>query len=151
MIAHDSRRAAGVSPSRCVAARRGVSLIELIATLALIGTVTATMIPLVTLSNAQRRAAAARQTALLKINSILETFTARKWDDITPETAKQLQLSDSTKQSLPDAKLTVIVVRADGDPSAKQVTVELRWNDHKGRPVSPARLTAFVYKPAEGK
>jgi prepilin-type N-terminal cleavage/methylation domain-containing protein len=131
--------------------RRGFTLVELIVTMVLLGTVMVTVVPLLGWVNIQRRAADVRLFAGQETANILERFTIRYWDEITQKSADKIEISDQTAQLLKELSLKVTVLEMDSELPSKRITVELSWNNRAGDRVTPARLTSFVYKQSESK
>lgn len=124
----------------------GFTILELMVTLILLASVMATVVPLLSWVNAQRRAADARQVAVQEATNILERFSARDWDDVSQPSAIAVKLSADTAESLRDARLKVTVHWDPQQPTAKRITVELRWKNREGDELSPVRLTGFVFR-----
>jgi len=129
--------------------RRGTTLFELIVASALLGTLLVVCLQLLTATAAQRRAADQRQLALFEVGNVMERLAARPWADLTPKTAADERLSASLGDRLPGAKLNVEVTALPAEPSAKRITVSLRWQDRNGRFLAPVTITTLKYKTDE--
>lgn len=125
---------------------RGYSLLELIVALSLLGTATATIVPVLGWAHAQRRAAAARRFAVCEAENLLERITSADWDDVTQEKADVLRLPEAADDWLRAPRLTVAVVPEPQPPVGRRVTVEIRWKNREGDDASPVRLTGFVFR-----
>lgn len=126
--------------------RRGYTLLELMTAMIVLGTATATIVPVIGWAHAQRRAAESRQIAVLEAANVIERLSVRKWEDVTPESAAKIKLSPSAARSLRDPVLKVTVAPVKDDPDAKRVALELRWKNREGDSLQPVRLTRFLYK-----
>jgi prepilin-type N-terminal cleavage/methylation domain-containing protein len=125
---------------------RGYTLLEMMTAMLVLGTATATIVPLAGWAQAQRRAAESRQIAVLEASNIIERISARPWDDVTPEAAAKEKLSPSAARALREPVLKVNVAAVKDDPVGKRVSLEIRWKNREGDYVSPVRLTRFLYR-----
>ena len=128
--------------------RRGFTLLELTATVLLLGTVLLTLAPVLRQAAVQRRDAGHRQAALLEVQNALERLTALPYDSITPEAARDVPLSESIGAQLREPRLTISVSETN-DPAGKRIAAELRWQDRAGNHASPARLITWIFEPPE--
>jgi hypothetical protein len=94
----------------------------------------------------QRRDAEHRQRAVLEAGNVMERLTAYSYEAITPELARKIALSSTTRQSLPDAELTADVAETQpgAGRSAKRVAVRLRWRGRSGEWTAPVHLTTWI-------
>jgi len=127
-------------------ARRGYTLLELMAAMVVLGTATATIVPVVGWAHAQRRAAEARQIAVMEASNIFERLSTQSWEDVTPDAAAKLKLSPPAARSLRNPILKVAVEPVKDDPDAKRIGLELRWKNREGDYLAPVRLTRFIYR-----
>jgi prepilin-type N-terminal cleavage/methylation domain-containing protein len=126
--------------------RRGYTLLELMTAMIVLGTATATIVPVIGWANAQRRAAESRQIAVLEASNIVERISAQNWDDVTPDAAAKVKLSPSAARSLRDPALTIRVEPVPDTRDVKRISLELRWKNREGDTVVPVRLTRFLYR-----
>jgi prepilin-type N-terminal cleavage/methylation domain-containing protein len=126
--------------------RRGFTLLEILVSCVLLATLLTLCLQLVGVSAAQRKSAGLRETALLEAANALERVYAGRWEDLTPETAGRLSLSDQAASSLPGGNLTVEVQTPEDDPAAKRIAVEVRWEPGRGKPPEHVRLVAWKYR-----
>jgi Tfp pilus assembly protein PilV len=158
MIAgHDSLidRLAFSGPGPCPArswdrfkSRRGSLLAEVaIATIVLVVAMGMTVRVIATVAQ-ERRSNMDRQQAVLEVGNLMERITAHSFEQITPEFAGRISVSDQTRTALRDCELSVRVSggerSATGGQTTKRVTVLLRWKGRSGQWLSPVRLTAWV-------
>lgn len=127
--------------------RCGVTLLETVVTLGLVGVVLSTIAPVTRWSHAQRRASDRRELAIQTAANQLERFSARGWDEITQAAADQVVLPAEAASRLPEASLTISVDPVESATPAKRITVAIAWTNRAGRRVPPATLTAYVFAP----
>ena len=64
----------------------------------------------------ERRAAERRQRAVMEVANVMERITAYPFEEVTPDLARRITLSETARRSLPDSELAVDVER--GAPAA---------------------------------
>lgn len=130
--------------------RSGLTVLELVVTLVLLGTVATCAIPPLRAVQLQRREHDRRELALQEAANLLERFTVRGWEAVDPSAAAELTLSEEAAARLPEALLQVTVSSSDAttdtEPSRKAITVELSWKNAAGQQVQPVRLTTFLFR-----
>jgi hypothetical protein len=124
--------------------RTGSLLLELLVAGALLGVVTASVIPTLGWLVRQRKFNQERQAAVLEVGNLMEHLTTLEWDDLTPERASQIQLSDSLMKQLSEPRLTVTVDTE--EDAAKRVLIQIAWQIGPDRAAPPVRLAAWVYR-----
>ncbi len=130
------------------AARRGSMLAEVgIATLVLM-VVMGLMVKVLSTVARERRAAEHRQRGLFEVANLMERITAHPFDEVTPELARGMSLSESARSSLRDCELAIDVSAAEkavtAGRRAKRVAIRLRWRGPAGQWQSPVRLTSWI-------
>jgi Tfp pilus assembly protein PilV len=96
--------------------------------------------------SAQQRAAERHALALQAANNLLEEFSNRSWQALTPQAADEWSAKALLEtKDLPGATLSAAVVDQSAPVVAKRVSVSLAWQTPGGRPAAPIRLTAWVY------
>jgi hypothetical protein len=70
------------------------------------------------------------------------------WNELTPERTAKFELSEDLQRQLPDARLAVHVTD-EPETEARQVQIELRWEEAARRPAPPVRLSAWFHPPHE--
>lgn len=126
--------------------RSGAILLELIVAGVLLGVVLSAAVPALRWVGRQRMAARQRQAALLEVGNLLEELTALDWNDLTPERAASVKLSEQLQAQLENSKLEVAVEGDENDETAKQIRIDLTWNLAPARPAAPVRLSAWVFR-----
>jgi hypothetical protein len=128
--------------------RRGSLLAEVgIATIVLVIVMGLTVKVLGTIAR-ERRAAADRQQGALEAGNLMERITAYPFEQVTPELARSMSVSDSTRRSLRECELAISVSGGDrsvtGVRSAKRVMIRLRWKGAGGQWQTPVRLASWI-------
>ena len=134
-----------------IAARRGVSLFEIVVATVLLGAVMTVSVQLLGWAAATRESAERRQWAVQEVANLMERLASRPWSELTPEAAAAESISDSARAMLRDAELKIAVTEPASEPAAKRVAIELRWRNRAGEFDSPVRLTTWICRPAEVK
>ena len=142
MLMKTHRNCSTKQSTRC----RGVTLVEVIVSGILLGAVTMVAVPTLGWIARERRAADRRQEAIAELENVMDRFSARPWQQITPEGAARIALSESTRRQLPGAMLQSSVETNPQAPDEKQIRVELSWQNRIGKQMAPQRLTAWVYR-----
>lgn len=96
----------------------------------------------------QRRAIRDRRTALAEASNVMERLSIYNWDELTPKVVADFQLSDNAREVLAECRLKIEVAEVPDDPDARRITVEVAWQDSRGRPARPVRLVAWRYRVA---
>lgn len=124
----------------------GFTLVELMISGLLLGVVFVAAIPTMAWIARERTAAERRQIALLEVGNQMERLCLIPWDELPAGAAPESKLAASAIAQLPEAQLTVVVDGDPRDPSAKRITVELRWMNGPSLPAAPVRVTTWVYR-----
>lgn len=126
--------------------RRGFSLLEMFVAGTLVAILLSICLQVMKATAEQQRAIEHCQLAVQEAANLMERLCARPWPQLTPETARQLQLREEIRQVLPGAALAVSVVQPAGEPEAKRIAVEIRWQGKPNRAMRPVRLVAWKYR-----
>ena len=129
--------------------RRGMSLLEVSVAGVLLAALLTVCVQFLGATAARRRAMEDRQTAILEAGNVMERLGARQWHELTPETARAMELSEEAQQSLAEARLEVEVAEVPDEAGARRVAVAVHWEDGSGRPQRPVRLVAWRYRIGE--
>ena len=130
------------------ASRSGVLLLELIIAGLLLGVVMSMAIPTLGLIARQRQATRQRQVAILAVGNLMERMTLLDWNELTQEHTQQVQLPESLKNELSEAKLTITVTAAESPTEVRRVHIELQWEIAPSRPAPVVHLTAWIHHPS---
>lgn len=129
--------------------RRGLLLVEAMIAGIAIGTAAVLTVSMLITINGNRRTAERTLVATQELNNQLERLTAKPWSEITPEAAKDIQLSPSAAARLPEGELRIEVQAVEVPRPGKRLLGELRWQDRGNSWRPPLRLTAWVFAPRE--
>lgn len=135
----------GRCDGQLVRARRGVTLLELIASGILLATVTAVAVPALAAIVRERQATWQRHAALAEAGNILERLSAAPWDDL-PAAAANVELPSELKRQCPDAEVRVAVEAVPDHADARRIRVVLTWTGRAGQPPAAVWLTAWRYR-----
>jgi type II secretory pathway component PulJ len=128
------------------ARRRGFTMLEITAATVMLATAMTLTVQLLDVVAAGRRAAERRLCAVQEVANLMERVAARPWEEVTPESLKEVSLSSRTLQALPGAELTATVDDASATRGEKEIGLRLRWRDRAGTWTAPVRLTAWIYR-----
>ena len=92
----------------------------------------------------QRRVGQQEAAAAFEAGNLMEDLAARPWDEVTPQLAASLSLSESCRRILPEGKLQVEVVAE--DPGAKRIAVRIDWRTASGGRSAPVALTSWRFR-----
>jgi hypothetical protein len=143
-----SRRRHHTTRCGCFRNRRGSLLAEVgIATVVIVIVMGMTVQLLATVAR-ERRAVSDRQLGALEVGNLMERITAHPFDQVTPELARKMSISDRARQSLRDGELAISVSGGENSatkgPSAKRVMIRLRWKGPGGQWQAPVRLSSWI-------
>jgi prepilin-type N-terminal cleavage/methylation domain-containing protein len=132
------------APSTPAEQRRGMTLIEVIAAVAMLAVLLGSSVQMIRALGTQQLAAARRAMAIQTVQAVTEQLTNLPWDELSPEAAGKLTLPEAAQLYLPGAALSAAVEDANQPVESKRLSVELRWNAPNGQPAVPLRLTTWV-------
>jgi len=143
MLKHNLREIDG----ECVMSRRrGSMLLELTVAMIILGVLATLCVKWVAATSGQQRQMHWRQAALVEASNVMERLAAQKWEELSPERAAKISLSDDARQTLPDGSLAVQVSQPADDPKAKQIAVTVRWRQQTSTPDTQVRLIARRFR-----
>jgi Tfp pilus assembly protein PilV len=99
----------------------------------------------------ERRAVERRQLAIQEVANLMEHVTAQPWDQVTPDSARALSLSEEIRRALPGPELTIDVQESDAPLAEKRVAIRLRWHNRAGLWEAPVRLSAWIARPRSSR
>ena len=103
----------------------------------------------VVLLQTQRSTAARRQIAQFEVSNEMQRIAALPWSELTIVSSSNAPISDTAKQSLPQARMTTRVETLAGKSDTRRITVELHWiGPLSQQPEAPVRLVSWAYKNA---
>ena len=122
--------------------RRGLSLLEVIVTLILVGTVMATLPAWLHAIAGQQRASGERQLALQCVQNLIERTSALSASELSKPAVEQLAGEVYLPETLRSPQWNIDV---SPDGAGKKISVELAWHRDPSRSWRPVRLTTWVY------
>lgn len=125
---------------------RGITLIEVTAAIVLLATMVGICVQMLAALALQQRVAERRTWAIETATNLMERYAARDWNDVTPETAATLSLEPETSGVLADAKLAVEVIEEQTPVAAKQVRLNLSWDEPQADRSPTVRLSSWVFQ-----
>jgi prepilin-type N-terminal cleavage/methylation domain-containing protein len=128
---------------RDVGKRRGVTLMETLAALAVLGVAMLTLSQIAYLSLCERQRNAAREGAVEAAANLLEAARACSWEDLTPAWAEQQRLPEALSRRMRDGRLEIRVEPEASLPHTRRITVAIHWLLDDGKPARPVQLVAL--------
>lgn len=95
---------------------------------------------------AERRALDRRQCAIRESANIMEQLAVRPWKELEAEPLKQVKLSETARQTLPGAELSLAAADQPEWGGTKRLSLRLRWRNRSGGWEAPVRLSAWAYR-----
>ncbi len=126
--------------------RRGLTILETVVAVGLLGALLTGCLRLLAVAAAQRRAADQRQCAIDELSNVMERVAARPWAELTADAVAGGKPSPAVVGPLAGATLRIDIAAAPGDPNAKRITVTLCWPTGANRPPAEARLSTWKYR-----
>lgn len=126
-----------------IAGRRGVSIFEVALAAAALGMVLVMIAQAMVSLDRARRATDQFDVASREMENSLKSFAARPWDELTPETAREWQLTDEAKSQLAGEVLETSVESVE-NPTGKRISMRLTL---PSKP-APLVLTTWVFEPS---
>jgi Tfp pilus assembly protein PilE len=127
--------------------RRGFLLTEMIVAVVLLMALTMLCVKYFSVTATQRKALDQRQTALHEAANIMERLGVKPWDELTAEKLSEISLSPELKSALPEGEIKIELADENAKPTAKRITITIRWQDQSGQWTQPVRLVAWRYRP----
>ena len=131
--------------SRRTMRRSGTILQEAVVAVALAAVVLAGVVQLVAITVRQRHISEQRAWAVREAANAMEQLMACPWDEVTPDRAAAIQLSESCSDVLPQARLKIEVASADDAEETRKIAIDLDWQNAAGHRGQPVRLVAWRY------
>ena len=126
--------------------RRGVSLAESVAAVALLTAVAATLMPLIARTSEVRTEAVYHATALAEAGNVMERIAILREDgDLSAAEIESFEVSAWASRELPQPELTVTLNTDDSGAAHARLVVALSWINSSGRRSAPVVVTSFVY------
>lgn len=132
-------------------ARRGLMLMEVVVSMAMLGVVLATVAQVIQWSAVEHRTAQRKRCALETARSLLDELSAKDWSAINSENASRLRIPRESAQFLIDPRLKMAVATQSGLLPSKRISVELTWSNGPGRASEQVQLSTWVFQPSPAK
>lgn len=126
--------------------RRGFTILELSVATIILAALMSVCVKWMAATAGQARETRWRQTAVREADNLMERLAALAWDELSPERAASLSLSEEARRTLPGGASAVQVTPVPGPPEARQITVAVRWRPRLEMPEAEVRLVAWKYR-----
>ena len=137
-----------ISPEGDRRDRRGISMLEIIVTSLLLGTVITAIVPVLSACAAHHRTSDLRRCGMQELSNALERMSLSPYDQLDDAARGPFELSAPARRQIPGGRLSVTVSNDAGEPRARRITAELHWSSAGGTS-QPLRLSTWRY--AEGR
>lgn len=124
----------------------GFTLTETICSMIILGALLVFMVTSFRLVDVQTRRTEMHQLAMNEASNLMENLSSRSWNDLTPETAKSVKISESTRNMIPDAKLSAEIIQPEQTPDAKKISIQISYKHLPGQADPVVSLTTWVYQ-----
>ncbi|MBN1395390.1 MAG: type II secretion system protein [Pirellulales bacterium] len=133
--------------------RRGFTIIEMVVAAVLLGGLMIVSLEVLVAAARQRREADRRQTALFEVSNVVESLSARAWEELTPAAAAGVELPADVRRLLPGAELQIEIAASPPEerPPWKRIAVSLAWLDRAGRMLPPVSVATWRYETRGGR
>lgn len=122
--------------------RDGSTLLETLASLAVLGTAMCVVVPVLRATHNSRRQSEQRRIATQELANLMERIALLPADQVNTETLGQLKLSSECQKHLHEAHL-VTDVKSVSEPSLQNVVLKLDWLPSAGGEANSAKLTCW--------
>ena len=128
------------------AVRRGVTMLELLAAIALFSAVALLVVPLLARVAAVRDEAADHETALLEAGNAMERLAAQSAGRELTQADLDAQRLSTAAANLTAPELKLTLSEPVGSPPARRLTVAVSWENAAGQRGAPVTVTRYVYR-----
>jgi len=136
-----------VSGQRTRLARRGVTMLELMAAVAVFSTVAILVLPVLGRVAQVREETSAHETAVRETANQMERLAALSArHELTEADLNSLTLSDAATSELTGPQLSATLSEPEGEPAAQRLTLTLSWENSAGQRGTPVTLTRYLYQ-----
>ena len=126
--------------------RRGITLIETMVAMVVLGAAILAVAQLVANIAVQRNVAERDTLARHEAANQMERVFVLPWEELSEESAAEMQLSEICLKRLPTPELKISVGPPGGEPIQRKIRVEVTWLDVSRQYRRNARLTAWRYE-----
>jgi prepilin-type N-terminal cleavage/methylation domain-containing protein len=126
---------------------RGATFIECMVALVILGAALLAAAQMTVTVMGQQRHATQRQLARQEAANLMEEIFGLSQEGLTQwaSAGRELELSETARNWLPEAVVTAAVDTVDESPPGKRIQVEVRWTDKSGQPARPVRMIAWRF------
>lgn len=125
--------------------RTAFTLVELIGTCLLLGVLFSVTVPMLLIVARERHTNEQRQVAMQQAVNLMESVSARSWEELSPGDLAIPDLDADLRTVLPGIEQTLTSVDADGDIEARQIIASIRWRHRSGQMLPPVQLSTWVF------
>jgi len=125
--------------------RSAITLVELIATMILLGVVFTVSISMLLAAARQRRGTEQRQFAVQHAANLLERITTQTWSELLEGPQTLDPAPSDVEAMLPGLDRRIEVKKDQQAVESKLISVTVRWKDFAGRELAPVRLSTWIY------
>jgi prepilin-type N-terminal cleavage/methylation domain-containing protein len=129
--------------------RSGMTLVEVMATLAILGIVAVIVAQCLVWSLRERIRMSSHQAALELAANVLEAARAQPWEKLDQSWADAQAVPPDMSDLLPEGKVAVKVEPGRAAPQSRNVTVEVHWLVESHLPPHSVRLTTVLSERAK--
>ena len=126
--------------------RQGITLIETTVAMVILSAAIIAVAQLIASVATQRNVAARDTLARQEAANQMERLFAMPWGELGEDHVSQMQLSEGSRQRLPNPELAFVIGPAGGEPVQRRIRVEVTWADTSDQYRRNASLTAWRYK-----
>lgn len=123
----------------------GFTLVELIGTCVILGSVFSIVVPMMLIVARERRSTEQRQFAMQHATNLLEDSTSLTWDKLSPGELSLPTASEDLIAVLPDLQRSLVVRQVENDLPARQIVATVRWRNTSGKMDSGVKLSSWVF------
>ena len=127
----------------------GFTLIELVGTCVILGSVFSIVVPMMLIVARERRSTEQRQFAMQHAANLLDDSTAESWDKLSPGELSLPVASEDLISVLPDLQRSLVVRQIQGDLPSRQIVATVRWRGASGKMDSGVKLSTWVFGGAD--
>lgn len=120
---------------------------ELVVGAVLLGIFLSSVGPMFLWIHESKRTTDQHMVATQELSTQMEQLAALPMSEVTNSRLQSLVLTGSTRELIPDAKLTASL---ENEGRLQRVTLSLAWKNNSGMDVEPKRLTAWFPVESEG-
>jgi hypothetical protein len=129
--------------------RPGFTMVEVTLSVFLLAIAMTTTVQIAGTMARERRSVERRSWALHEVANLMERLTAKPWDELTSDSARDASRSlvEAIRRKLPGGELSIAVEETHDGIAEKRVAIQLRWRDRVGVWERPVRLNAWIARP----